>query len=180
MVMCLQQGADLHISQLMPLLHTISCFGKIQIGILPFWYRLTWVVRRRDVKRVCVCVASVTCLFCVWFCSLHHVSKMMPPYYFLNNSVKSELIWIIIGAHNPEGVRSKQFCFCPPCVQNVTTVPWKVKKSLFQQLVVLSILSCISTSSSSEKLDSSFWVLKIFAMALLWIHRMICCVCQSQ
>jgi len=32
MVICLQQGADLHISQLMPLPLTVSCFSKIQIG----------------------------------------------------------------------------------------------------------------------------------------------------
>jgi len=42
-VICLEQGADLHMAQLMPLLLTVSCFSKIQIG-LPFWYRLTWVV----------------------------------------------------------------------------------------------------------------------------------------
>ena len=32
MVICLERGADLHIAQLMPLLLTVSCFGKIQIG----------------------------------------------------------------------------------------------------------------------------------------------------
>jgi len=32
MVICLEQGADLHIAQLMPLSLTVSCFGKIQIG----------------------------------------------------------------------------------------------------------------------------------------------------
>ena len=35
MVVCLEQGADLHIAQLMPLPLTVSCFSKIQIG-LPF------------------------------------------------------------------------------------------------------------------------------------------------
>ena len=33
MVIYLQQGADLHMAQLMPLPHTVSCFIKIQIGI---------------------------------------------------------------------------------------------------------------------------------------------------
>ena len=42
-VVGLEQGADLHIAQLMPLPLTVSCFSKIQIG-LPFWYRLTQVV----------------------------------------------------------------------------------------------------------------------------------------
>ena len=43
MVICLEQGADLHMAQLMSLPLTVSCFSKIQIG-LPFWYRLTQVV----------------------------------------------------------------------------------------------------------------------------------------
>ena len=43
MVICLEQGADLHIAQLMPMPLTVSCFSKIQIG-LPFWYRITPVV----------------------------------------------------------------------------------------------------------------------------------------
>jgi len=42
-VICLEQGADLHMAQLMSLPLTVSCFSKIQIG-LPFWYRLTQVV----------------------------------------------------------------------------------------------------------------------------------------
>jgi len=32
MVICLEQGADLHIAQLMPLPLTVSCFSIIQIG----------------------------------------------------------------------------------------------------------------------------------------------------
>ena len=32
LVICLERGADLHISQLMPLPLTVSCFSKIQIG----------------------------------------------------------------------------------------------------------------------------------------------------
>ena len=32
MVICLEQGADLHMFQLMPLPLTVSCFSKIQIG----------------------------------------------------------------------------------------------------------------------------------------------------
>jgi len=31
-VVCLEQGADLHMAQLMPLPLTVSCFTKIQIG----------------------------------------------------------------------------------------------------------------------------------------------------
>jgi len=32
MVICLERGADLHVSQLMPLPLTVSCFSKIKIG----------------------------------------------------------------------------------------------------------------------------------------------------
>jgi len=40
MVICLGQGADLHMAQLMPL--TISCSSKSRL-VLPFWYWLTRV-----------------------------------------------------------------------------------------------------------------------------------------
>jgi len=44
-VICLERGADLHVAQLMPLPLTVSCFSKIRKRlVLPFWYRLTWVV----------------------------------------------------------------------------------------------------------------------------------------
>ena len=32
MVICLERGADLHMSQLMPLPLTVSCFSNIQVG----------------------------------------------------------------------------------------------------------------------------------------------------
>jgi len=32
MVVCVEQGADVHAAQLMPLPLTVSCFSKIQIG----------------------------------------------------------------------------------------------------------------------------------------------------
>ena len=63
MVICLEQGTDLHTAQLMPPPLTASCFSKIQI-VLPFRYRLTQVVP--DIgpfKRVCVCVCVCVCVF---------------------------------------------------------------------------------------------------------------------
>ena len=64
-VVCLEQGADLHMAQLMPLPVTDSCLVKSRL-VLPFWYRLTRVVpekgplnaraRARARARVCVCV----------------------------------------------------------------------------------------------------------------------------
>jgi len=54
-VICLEQGADLHMAQLMPLPLTVFCFSKIQIGSL-FWYQLTRVVPDKGPLNGCVCV----------------------------------------------------------------------------------------------------------------------------
>jgi len=55
MVICVEQGADLHMSQLMPLPLTVSCFSEIQI-------RCTFLVLAHPgspgkgaFKWVCVC-----------------------------------------------------------------------------------------------------------------------------
>jgi len=75
MVICLEQGADLHIAQLMPLPLTVSCFSKIQI-------RFTFLIlahlsspRQRAVKRVCVCcderIYVFVCLFASISLALH-------------------------------------------------------------------------------------------------------------
>jgi len=52
MVICLEQDADLHMAQQMPLPLT-SVKSRL---VLPLWYWLTQVVPDRAVKRVCVCV----------------------------------------------------------------------------------------------------------------------------
>jgi len=43
-VICLERGADLHMAQLMPL-HSLSLASVKSRLVLPFWYRLTWVVK---------------------------------------------------------------------------------------------------------------------------------------
>jgi len=56
-VICLEQSADLHMAQLMPLPLTVSCFSKIQIGftfLVPAHPGSPW---QRAVKCVCVCVS---------------------------------------------------------------------------------------------------------------------------
>jgi len=65
MVVCLEQGADLHVAQLMPLLLTVSCFGKIQL-VLSFWYRPTRVVLDKEQlnRYVCYFTKSV-CMYTV-------------------------------------------------------------------------------------------------------------------
>jgi len=55
-VICLEQGADLHMAQLMPLLLTVSCSSKIQIGFTFLVPAYPGSHGKRAVKRVCVCV----------------------------------------------------------------------------------------------------------------------------
>ena len=54
MVVCLEQGADLHMAQLMSLPLTVSCFSKIQIGFTFLVPAHLGSLRKRAVKRVCV------------------------------------------------------------------------------------------------------------------------------
>jgi len=44
-VICLERGADLHMAQLTPLPLTVSSIKSTLV--LPFWYRLTWVVSEK-------------------------------------------------------------------------------------------------------------------------------------
>jgi len=55
-VICLEQGADLHLAQLMPLPLTVSCFSKIQIGSTFLVPAHLSSPGKRAVKRMCVCV----------------------------------------------------------------------------------------------------------------------------
>ena len=62
-VICLEQGADLHMAQLMPLSLTVSCSSKIQIS---FTFLIPANPRspgKRAVKRVCVCVVPTAWTF---------------------------------------------------------------------------------------------------------------------
>ena len=61
MVICLEQGADLHMAQLMPLPLTVSCSSKIQIGFAFLVPAYLGTPRKRAVKRVCVCVNDIIC-----------------------------------------------------------------------------------------------------------------------
>jgi len=57
-VICLEQGADLHMAQLMPLPLTVSCFSKIQIGFTFLVPAHPGRPGKRADKWVCVCVMS--------------------------------------------------------------------------------------------------------------------------
>ena len=54
MFICLEQDADLHVAQLMPLPLTVSCFSKIQIGFTVLVPAHPGSPGKRAVKWVCV------------------------------------------------------------------------------------------------------------------------------
>jgi len=55
-VICLERGADLHTAQLMPLLLTVSCFSKIQIGFTFMVPAHLGSPGQRAIKRMCFMV----------------------------------------------------------------------------------------------------------------------------
>ena len=60
MVICLEQGADLHIA--LPSrchCHSLSLASVKSRLVLPFWYRLTWVVLEKRPLNGCVYVCVV-------------------------------------------------------------------------------------------------------------------------
>jgi len=61
-VVCLERGADLHTAQLMPLLLTVSCFTKIQIGFTFLVSAHLGSPGKGAIKRVCVCVRVRACV----------------------------------------------------------------------------------------------------------------------
>ena len=62
-VVCLEQGAGLHMAQLMPLPLTVSCFSKIQIGFTFLVLAHLGSPGQRAVKRVCVCMCVCVQLY---------------------------------------------------------------------------------------------------------------------
>ena len=58
MVICLERGADLHMSQVMPLPLIVSCFSKIQIGFTFLVPAHLGSPGQRTVKQVCVALVS--------------------------------------------------------------------------------------------------------------------------
>ena len=57
MVICLEQGADLYMAELMPLPLTVSCSSKIQIGFTFLVPAHPGSPGQRAVKGVCVCAS---------------------------------------------------------------------------------------------------------------------------
>ena len=63
MVICLERGADLHMAQLMPLILTVSCFSKIQIGFTFLVPAHPVIVPDKGPLNGCVCACA-----CVGVC----------------------------------------------------------------------------------------------------------------
>ena len=64
MVICLEQSADLHMAQLMPLSLTVSCFSKIQIGFTLLVPAHLGSPGKEPLNAgVCVCVALTVLLY---------------------------------------------------------------------------------------------------------------------
>ena len=76
MVICLEQGADLHMAQLMPLPLTVSCFSKIRIGFTFLVPAHPGGPGKRAVKWVCVCVCVCVCVFDVTVNSFHIITVL--------------------------------------------------------------------------------------------------------
>jgi len=57
-VVCLEQGADLHMAQLMPLLLTVSCSSKIQTGFTFLVPAHPGSPGQGAIKQVCVCLPA--------------------------------------------------------------------------------------------------------------------------
>ena len=55
MVMCLGQGVDLHIVQLMPLALIISCSSKSKL-VVPFWFTRVVPDKIQEGRKMVVCV----------------------------------------------------------------------------------------------------------------------------
>ena len=66
MVICLEQGADLHMAQLMPLPLTVSCFTKIKIGFTFLLPAHLGSPGKRAIKRVCFLWTEVQFAIWIW------------------------------------------------------------------------------------------------------------------
>jgi len=70
-VICLEQGADLHMAQLMLLPLTVSCFSKIQIGFTFLVPAHLGSPGQRAVKRVCVLCVCPPLVGMAEYCDEH-------------------------------------------------------------------------------------------------------------
>ena len=75
-VICLEQGAYLHIAQLMPL--TVSCSSKIQISFTFLLPAHLGSPGQRAIQRVCVCVDTMSGSWAIRKSARHSTQISMP------------------------------------------------------------------------------------------------------
>ena len=100
MVICLVLGADLHMTQLMPLPLTVSCFSKIQIGFTFLVLADPRSPGQRAVKPVCVCV----CVFIfkhtgdrLWWVTTCWQHGIVVSGVWYMNEVTLRRAWLVLG-----------------------------------------------------------------------------------
>jgi len=118
-VICLEQGADLHMAQLMPLPLTLSCFSKVQIGFTFLVLAHLGSPGKRAVKRVCVCVCVCVCVLKPSFNDSVNLLHMLtfgirPPHAALLCAVQQSINISCRPGHSSEP------CSCGPCCDRRT------------------------------------------------------------
>jgi len=112
MVMCLGQGADLHMAQLMPLPLTISCSSKSRL-VLPSWCWLTWVVQdkiqgRKMVVCSCVCVCTSSFLDPPTYSRAKECCTLVPFIHYISPITRYKNCSSISNSHTALSVRCRQ------------------------------------------------------------------------
>jgi len=123
-VVCLEQGADLHMAQLMPLPLTASLKSRL---VLPFWYRLTWVVSDKGPLNgcVCVCVCVSTCIrhpYWGWPCW-----NFITDFTFIQKTPVRGLSCSIVCTMMACGRRMDRWTQIP-CQHSFTLYKWKIAR----------------------------------------------------
>jgi len=135
MVICLEQGADLHMAQLMPLPLTVSCFSKIQIGFAFLVPAHPGSPGQRAVKRVCVWLSWVLCfLDCIDFVNTCFIG------------------FIFILLYNINILKLKSVCCQMPsrgCALEKSHYGYKILPSWFTA-VVADVYPCLVRSHNSD------------------------------
>ena len=133
-LVCLQRGADLHTSQLMPMPLTVSC--KIQIGFTFLVPAQLGSHGKRVVKRVCVCV-------CVCF------APYWPWCPYLDVYITSTVYTASYAIHaNIEIDQTMPYRFTVLCKINLTTFDFKI----FLQIST-SMHKCCGNTSHRQHLQ---------------------------
>ena len=70
---------------------------------------------------------------------MHCVPIKTSSFYFMNNSVKNQVICVIFGTLNPEEISCKCYLACPPHLKNITsftTVPCEDRSYASDQIFI--------------------------------------------